>query len=119
MRTTCLILYLLDHDFQVWLTADHGNIECYGKGNPSEGLMAETRGERVRIYQTGGLRDTVAEDLPFAEAWEPFGLPPDYYPLVASGVDAFAKEGDIIVGHGGIAIGEVIVPLIKFGKSSR
>lgn len=114
-----LILYLLDHDFQVWLTADHGNIECYGKGNPSEGLMAETRGERVRIYQTGGLRDTVAEDLPFAEAWEPFGLPPDYYPLVASGVDAFAKEGDIIVGHGGIAIEEVIVPLIKFGKSSR
>lgn len=111
-----LIRHLLDHDFQVWLTADHGNIECYGKGSPSEGLMAETRGERVRIYPTSGLRETVARHLPFAEAWEPVGLPPDYYPLVTSGVDAFAKEGDIIVGHGGIAMEEVIVPLIKFGK---
>jgi len=45
------------------------------------------------------------------------GLPSDYYPLVASGRDAFVNPGDSIVGHGGIAIEEVIVPLIKFERS--
>lgn len=114
-----LIAYLLEQDFQVWLTADHGNIECYGKGSPSEGLMAETRGERVRIYSSPELRETVSRTLHFANTWEPVGLPAEYYPLVAQGIDAFAKAGDVIVGHGGIAIEEVIVPLIKFGKNRR
>ena len=114
-----LLAYLLDHNFQVWLTADHGNIECYGKGSPSEGVMAETRGERVRIYSSPELRETVSRTLPFANTWEPVGLPAEYYPLVAQGIDAFAKAGDVIVGHGGIAIEEVIVPLIKFGKNRR
>ena len=114
-----LIGYLLDHNYQVWLTSDHGNIECQGKGRPSEGVIAEIRGERVRIYPTTELRDSVAKTLPFAIKWNPVGLPPHYFPLVAEGSDAFVKEGKMIVGHGGISIEEVIVPLVIFEKRSR
>lgn len=114
-----LIGYLLDHNYQVWLTSDYGNIECQGKGRPSEGVIAETRGERVRIYPTPELRDSVAKTLPFAIKWNPVGLPPHYFPLVAEGSDAFVKEGKMIVGHGGISIEEVIVPLVIFEKRSR
>jgi hypothetical protein len=114
-----LIGCLLDHNYQVWLTSDHGNIECQGKGRPSEGVIAETRGERVRIYPTPELRDSVAKTLPFAIKWNPVGLPPHYFPLVAEGSDAFVKEGKMIVGHGGISIEEVIVPLVIFEKRSR
>ncbi len=114
-----LIRHLLDHGYNVWLTADHGNTECDGKGRPSEGVIAETRGERVRIYPTPELRSQVASIFGFAYEWPPVGLPSDYFPLVAGGRDAFVNPGAAIVGHGGIAIEEVIVPLVKFARNTR
>lgn len=114
-----LIGYLLDYGFDVWLTSDHGNIECEGKGRPSEGVIAETRGERVRVYPTLELRTQVATTFKFAHEWQPVGLPPSYFPLVASGRDAFVNPDETIVGHGGIAIEEVIVPLVKFERRTR
>ena len=114
-----LIGYLLDHGYQVWMTSDHGNIECRGKGRPAEGVIAETRGERVRVYPTPELRSQVAGDFTFAREWQPVGLPSDYFPLVAGGSDAFVNPGNSIVGHGGIAIEEVIVPLVKFERRTR
>ena len=114
-----LINKLLEYGYEVWLTADHGNIQCVGKGRPSEGVIADTRGERVRVYPTPELRAQVAESFPFAHEWQPVGLPADYFPLVTSGHDAFVSPGDTIVGHGGIAFEEVIVPLVKFERNTR
>lgn len=111
-----LLGQLLDYGYEVWLTADHGNIQCDGKGRPFEGVIAETRGERVRVYPTPELRAQVAGAFPFAHEWQPVGLPANYFPLVAGGCDAFVNPGDAIVGHGGIAIEEVIVPLVKFER---
>ena len=114
-----LVDQLLDYGYEVWLTADHGNIQCEGKGRPSEGVIAETRGERVRVYPTPELRSQVSGDFPFAHNWQPVGLPAGYFPLVAGGRDAFVNPGDAIVGHGGIAIEEVIVPLVKFARNDK
>ncbi|WP_367344124.1 BREX-3 system phosphatase PglZ [Methanomethylovorans sp.] len=114
-----LINYLLKHEYQVWLTSDHGNIECEGKGKPAEGVIAETRGERVRIYPTSELRSSVARLFTFAREWQTNGLPSGYFPLVAEGSDAFIKEGEVIVGHGGISMEEVIVPLVKFERKGQ
>ena len=114
-----LVGQLLEYGYEVWLTADHGNIQCEGKGRPSEGVIAETRGERVRVYPTPELRSQVAGVFPFAHEWQPVGLPADYFPLVAGGRDAFVNPGDVIVGHGGVAIEEVIVPLVKFERRTR
>jgi len=114
-----LIGYLMDHDYQVWLTSDHGNIECSGKGCPSEGVIAETRGERVRIYPTPELRSQVASNFPFAHEWQPIGLPSGFFPLVAGGSNAFVKAGEIIVGHGSCSLEEVVVPLVKFERKAR
>lgn len=111
-----LIGHLLSYGFEVWLTADHGNIQCEGKGRPSEGVIAETRGERVRVYPTPELRAQVAGAFPFGHEWQPVGLPADYFPLVAGGHDAFVSPREAIVGHGGTAIEEVIVPLVKFER---
>lgn len=113
-----MISKLLDYNFTVWLTADHGNIQCEGKGRPTEGVIAETKGERVRVYPTEELRSKTAKAFPFAQEWQPVGLPDSYYPLLASGHDAFVTSGDSLVGHGGLAIEEVVVPLIKFERKS-
>jgi hypothetical protein len=114
-----LVSQLLDYGFEVWLTADHGNIQCDGKGRTLEGVIAETHGERVRVYPTPELRAQVARAFPFAHEWQPVGLPGDYFPLVAGGRDAFVNPGEAIVGHGGVAIEEVIVPLVKFARRTR
>jgi hypothetical protein len=114
-----LVRQLLDYGYEVWLTADHGNIECAGKGRPSEGVIAETRGERARIYPTPELRSQVAEAFAFSEELQPIGLPPGYFPLVAGGRSAFVTPGGSIVAHGGVAIEEVIVPLVRFERRTR
>lgn len=112
-----LLLRLMEAGFQVWLTADHGNIECTGQGRPSEGSIAETRGERVRVYPTKELRSQVSEAFPFASEWQAAGLPEEYHPLVATGSSAFVRAGERLVGHGGISLEEVLVPWVKLERS--
>ena len=45
-----LLDVLFENDFDVFLTSDHGNIEAEGCGRPSEGAIADLRGERARVY---------------------------------------------------------------------
>lgn len=116
---TSLLNYLSSYDYEIWITSDHGNIEAIGKGRPTEGAIAESRGKRVRIYPTPELRSQISSTFTFAREWQPSGLPDHYFPLVATGNDAFVNEGDSIVGHGGIAIEEVIVPLIKVERRTQ
>ena len=94
-------------------------VESIGIGRPSEGVIAERRGERVRIYPTKELRSAVAQSLAYGLEWEPVGLPPKLFPLVSAGRESFTTSGDIIVGHGGISIEEVIVPLVKIERKKR
>jgi hypothetical protein len=116
---SALLHYLLDQGFAVWLTSDHGNIACEGKGRPAEGVIAETRGERVRVYPDPELRDQVAKSFTFAKKWPSTGLPAHYFPLVAAGRDAFVTPGHTMVAHGGAAIEEVMVPLVKIERKTR
>lgn len=110
--------YLLDKGYQIWLTSDHGNIECQGRGRPADGVLAEARGERVRVYPTEELRSQVAKSLPDTLEWPSVGLPEGYYPLLAKNSDAFCQNGTTLVGHGGIALEEVIVPFVKIERNA-
>ncbi|MBV1929000.1 MAG: BREX-3 system phosphatase PglZ [Gammaproteobacteria bacterium] len=107
-----LITALLDKGFSVHLTSDHGNVEAVGSGKVKEGAVAESRGERVRVYKTEVLRDSISFDPIDAVAWSRTGLPKDYWPMVMKGRKAFVAKDEKIVGHGGIAIEEVVVPYI-------
>ncbi|MGE5545222.1 MAG: BREX-3 system phosphatase PglZ [Bacillota bacterium] len=111
-----LLDLLLDQGFNVFLTSDHGNIEAEGCGRPSEGAVAELRGERVRIYSDNLLRDKVRKRFPAAIEWQPVGLPDTFLPLIAPARQAFVREGERIVSHGGISIEEIIVPLIQIER---
>jgi hypothetical protein len=54
--------------------------------------------------------------FPEAIAWPAIGLPADYLPLLAPGRSAFVQEGERIVGHGGITLEEVVVPLMRIER---
>ena len=109
---------LTKRGYLVWITSDHGNIECEGKGRLSgEGILAIGRGERARMYTSENLRDVAAKKSPFGCKWKPIGLPEGYYPLLATGNSAFISEREKAVSHGGISIDEVIVPLIRVERN--
>ena len=104
---------LMDRGYQVFLTSDHGNIEAHGCGRPAEGVIAEMRGERVRVYSDDLLRRGIKERFEHSIAWPHVGLPNDYFPLIAPGRKAFIPEGKCSVTHGGFSLEEVIVPFVQ------
>ncbi len=111
-----LLDLLLDRGFRVYLTSDHGNLEAEGCGRPSEGAVADLRGERVRIYPDAALRGKVKEQFPDALEWGTVSLPEDYLALLAPARQAFVQEKQRTVSHGGISVEELIVPLIQIDR---
>ena len=113
---TNLIELLLNNGYRIYLTSDHGNVEAVGCGRPAEGSVADLRGERARIYSDSILRAQIKDRFPDALEWPPVGLPENYLPLLAPGRSAFVREKECLVGHGGISLGEVVVPLIQIER---
>ena len=111
-----LLDLLLDRGFRIYLTSDHGNVEADGCGRPSEGAVADQRGERVRIYRDAVLRCKVKERFPAALEWGTVGLPEEYLALLAPARQAFVQEKRRTVCHGGICVEELIVPLVQIER---
>ncbi len=110
---------LLENDFRVYLSSDHGNIEASGCGRPAEGAVADLRGERARIYPDSILRGQVKARFPDAIEWPPIGLPEDYLPLLAPPRTAFVRKTESLVGHGGASLEELIVPLVQIERKGK
>jgi hypothetical protein len=110
---------LIDQGFEVWITSDHGNLECEGIGNIPDGALSETRASRVRIYQSEDLRNQAAIKSENSLARTPKGLPGDIYCLFAPYQAAFHAVGKRIVAHGGISLEEIMVPLVKINRMNK
>lgn len=107
-----LLDILRKNNFQIYITADHGNIEARGCGRPMEGLVADLRGERVRIYVESTLRSSAASKFSGSIEWPSIGLPNTFLPLIAPYRTAFITKGHSAMTHGGVCIEELIVPLV-------
>jgi hypothetical protein len=112
-KLEALIAQLLTRDFAVYVTSDHGHVQAWGFGRPSEGLTVNTRGTRARIYSDRHAADTVQEDFGGTIRWHQDGLlPDDVWVLMAEERKAFATPGQVVVTHGGPTLDEVVVPLV-------
>lgn len=108
-----LFSMLLDKNYHIYVTADHGNVESTGVGRPNQGVIAETRGERVRVYRSETLLADSAAAYPTTVRLDIAGLPANFMPLFAGGRTAFVPEGEQVVVHGGVSVEELIVPFVK------
>lgn len=108
-----LLAFLLAEGFSIYVTADHGNVDAVGVGRPNQGVIAETRGERVRVYRSEPLRAESSLAYPSTTSLDIAGLPTNFVPLFAGGRDAFVPAGDQVVVHGGVSVEELIVPFVK------
>ncbi len=111
-----LLARLHEEGFVVYLTADHGNVTATGVGNPKEGVLVETKGKRVRVYDRVQFLEEVAVKFPDSVRWTNQGLPPARYVLLAGDLKAFTDEGEEVVSHGGIALEEVMVPFVAITR---
>ncbi|MCB5945339.1 BREX-3 system phosphatase PglZ [Acidocella sp. KAb 2-4] len=108
-----LFAFLLSEGFSIYVTADHGNVDAVGIGRPNQGVIAETRGERVRVYRSDPLRAESAVAYPGTAALDIAGLPANFKPLFAGGRTAFVPNGDQVVVHGGVSVEELVVPFVR------
>jgi len=112
-----LIDRLVSAGYGISICADHGNLESIGMGNIQEGILAETRGQRVRVYPEQTLRDKAHQQHPATTtAWDTNLLPDDYYMLFPQGRSAFETKDKLIVSHGGISLDEIMVPWININR---
>jgi hypothetical protein len=99
--------------FDVFISADHGNMEAVGIGRPKEGVLSETRGERCRIYPDPILRKGCLTAFPETIPWDNLGLPDNLSAVLAPYGKAFTQKDATVVCHGGAALEEVCVPFIR------
>ncbi len=107
-----LVLLLTKYGYNIYLTADHGNVDAEGIGRLNQGVVSELRGERVRTYRSESLAGSVPPEINAFRFYSP-GLPPDYLPVYADTRGAFVTEGNQIVAHGGASVEELIVPFTR------
>jgi len=111
-----LLHRLQQEGFVIYLAADHGNVTATGIGNPREGVLVETKGKRVRVYDRTEFLEEVAEKFRESLRWPNYGLPPARHVLLAGDLKAFTDVGDEVVSHGGIALEEVMVPFVAITR---
>lgn len=113
-RLEQLIAGLLARDFTVFIASDHGHVAALGFGQPSEGLLAQTRGKRARLYADRLAAQRVQTAFPDTILWENDSVnPPQLFGLMPAARQAFAPSGEWVVTHGGLSLDEVVVPWIR------
>jgi len=110
--------YWLDAGVDLYLASDHGHVEALGIGRPSGGILAQTRGQRVRIYGDRALARRQLVSFPGSWLWEgdPL-LPEDWCLLFPPDRKAFANAGEQLITHGGITLEEMMVPLVRIERA--
>ncbi|WP_020614471.1 BREX-3 system phosphatase PglZ [Sediminispirochaeta bajacaliforniensis] len=111
---------LMENDFDIYITADHGNIEALPGRKLNEGILVDTKGQRVRIYDRESAREKAMsnyEELIKIES-EKYALPDNYYAVAQSNAEYFGKAGPVIT-HGGLSVQEVLVPFIHIKKEQK
>ena len=111
-RLAALVRRLVGAGMDVYITADHGNTPCVGRGRVTGGgVETESRGKRMLVVNDLADAESQKEKYGLIEFPGTF-LDKGYrYYLCPSGV-SFDDPGKKVMSHGGISIDEVIVPFI-------
>lgn len=104
---------LYESGFNVFITTDHGNTYAKGIGVIREGVLAEDKGQRARVYPNDILRDASKNNTDNCMEWNSSILPEDYKPLLANYGKAFIDKKSTIMTHGGTSLEEVLIPFIE------
>ena len=103
---------LLSAGFDVFISADHGNVMRTGMGRYQKaGVETETRSHCMMVLKDFADKEPIRDQYHLIE-FPKYYLPDEYDYLICDTGDSFDIKGDVVMTHGGITIEEVIVPFI-------
>lgn len=115
-----VIQRLLGDNYAVWIASDHGHVVARGIGLPAEGVIAETRAKRARVYSDKALAEITRSSYDGALLWGEDGvLPNNRWVVLPPGRSAFHTKNDVVVTHGGATIDEMVVPFVEISMGSE
>jgi hypothetical protein len=95
-------------------------VEAIGIGAPSEGVTAETRGKRARVYRDRAVAERAHGRFSDTDIWADDSLlPNDAFVLLPRARTAFTTAGELVVTHGGTTLDEMIVPFVTIEDEKR
>lgn len=104
---------LLGKGFDVYISADHGNTECIGRGKlTGAGVETETRSHRMVVLKDFADKQGIQGKYNLMEFPKDY-LPQEYDYLVCPAGESLDNKGTIVMSHGGITLDEVVVPFIQ------
>lgn len=105
---------MLQRGFDVYISADHGNVPCTGMGKlMKNGLETETKSHRMVVLKDFADKTAILEKYPGIIEYPGYYLDKDFTYLICGIGRSFDAKGEDVMNHGGISIDEVIVPFIK------
>lgn len=108
-----LIKKLYKHNFDIYITSDHGHKETKAIGSPrGTGVELETKSKRTLILKDFADYKKIVDEFNMIE-YPGYFLPRDFKYLLCDYDKSFGIRGSTALSHGGINIEEVIVPFIK------
>jgi hypothetical protein len=109
-----LIRQLVQLDFSVCITADHGNTPCVGVGGFRSGVEVESRSMRMAVLKDfAEVNDLLLQNT---SEYQGYYLDKSYRYFVCNPGVSFAGKDESVMTHGGISLDEVIVPFIKIRR---
>lgn len=113
MKFENLILNLLENKFDIYLTSDHGNVQCKSNGINIPKQMVDEKDTRVVIYNKKNLSEEIQWDSKVCLNF-PTIMGNDKYIVTDKKRKNFGNRTEGL-SHGGISFEEVMVPFIKIG----
>ena len=105
---------MLRSGFEVYISADHGNVPCTGMGKlMKSGVETETKSHRMVVLKDFADKSAIMEKYPETIEYPGYFLDKKFIYLICRGGESFDAKGQEVMNHGGITIDEVIVPFIR------
>ncbi len=104
--------HLLEENYRIFISSDHGTVWCKGNGYRSEKSLAEDRARRSLMFSNALL----AQDFGQGKNVQLYANPSmlqDRMLVLPQGRDMFANVGEMAISHGGIHIEEVLIPFVE------
>ena len=106
---------MLNKGFRVYLTADHGNTRCVGKGNVKKlGVETETKSKRIVVLKDFADVSVDLRELTFE--YPGYYIDKKYQYRICNGRTSFDNKNEDVMTHGGITLEEVIVQFVEVRK---
>lgn len=110
-----LISHLLEENYRIYITSDHGTVWCSGNGYRADKYLVEERARRVLIYPNEQLARDFARDKD-VDLYTNLNLLSERVLVLPRGRDMFSPTGEMAISHGGIHIEEIIIPFVEVAR---